>query len=205
MGAYVVEMLRLSMEAMVKQDVNLARKVIAMDDTADEMDLQIEGICMRLLGHQQPLSKDLRIIGTALKIITDLERIGDFAVDIAKTARRLATQEYFKPLIHLSEMARTAEHMVRDAVEAYVDLNLDLVAQVIEEDDTIDRLYDELFTELLEAMERDPQLIRQAVWFLHVARFLERVGDHAVNVAERVNYIETGRLETLRETHGPAS
>lgn len=205
MGSFVVEMLHLSMEAMVNQDVELANRVIAMDDEADDMDLRIEGECMRLLALQQPMSKDLRIIGTALKIITDLERIGDFSVDIAKTARRLADEEYFKPLTHLGQMASTGERMVRNSVQAFAKQDLELVREVLQDDDIIDDLYDELFTELLEAMERDPSLIRQAVWFLHVARFLERTGDHAVNVAERVNYIETGKLEALKAAHAPTS
>ena len=201
MGSYVAQMLSLSMQALVRQDLNLAQRVIAMDDTADEMDFQIEQKCMRLLARQQPVSRDLRIIGTGLKVITDLERIGDFAVDIAKTARRLAIEPHFRPLLDLSKMSAAVEWMVRESIHAYVEHDLDLVTQVIARDDEVDECYDRMFTELLDLMERDPSVIRQATWLLHVGRFLERIADHAVNVAERVHYVETGKLEQLSRSH----
>jgi phosphate transport system protein len=197
MGSFVVEMLGVAVQALVRQETELAEHVIQMDDTADQMELQIEHTCMRLLALQQPMSRDLRIIGTALKVITDLERIGDFAVDIAKTARRLAGEPYFKPLNDLSRMASATEWMVRECIHAYVEHDLDLVYQVVARDDEVDDCYDRLFTELLRRMEKDPTVIRQAAWLLHVARFLERIGDHAVNVAERVYYVETGELRQL--------
>ncbi len=201
MGSFVVQMLSLSMQALAKQDVELANRVIGMDDTADEMDLQIEHNCMRLLALQQPMSRDLRVIGTALKVITDLERIGDFAVDIAKTARRLTMDPFYKPVNDLSRMAVAVEWMVRASIHAYVDHDLDLVTQVVARDDEVDDCYDRIFTELLERMEEDRWLIRQSTWLLHVARFLERIGDHAVNVVERVYYMETGELKQLARSH----
>jgi phosphate transport system protein len=203
MGSYVVEMLSVSMQALVRQETELAEHVIEMDDTADYMELQIEHTCMRLLALQQPMSRDLRIIGTALKVITDLERIGDFAVDIAKTARRLATEPYFKPLVDLPRMSVAVEWMVRECIHAYVEHDLDLVQQVVAKDDEVDEYYDRLFTELLKRMESDPTVIKQAAWLLHVARFLERIADHAVNVAERVHYVETGQLKPLAKKPGP--
>jgi phosphate transport system protein len=201
MGSYVVEMLGVAMEALLRQNATLARHVIEMDDVADAMDLQIEQKCMRLLALQQPMSRDLRIIGTGLKVITDLERIGDFAVDIAKTARRLADEPYFQPLHDLSRMASTAEWMVRESIHAYVEHDLDLVAQVVARDDEVDDCYDQMFTVLLDRMEREPHVVRQATWLLHVGRFLERIADHAVNVAERVYYVETGDLKQLARSH----
>lgn len=201
MGSYVVQMLSLSMQALLKQDNEQANRVIAMDDTADAMDLQIEQNCMRLLALQQPMSRDLRVIGTAMKIITDLERIGDFAVDIAKTARRLSVDPFFQPMEELSRMSTSVEWMVRAAIHAYVDHDMDLVAQVVARDDEVDECYDRIFTVLLERMEEDRWMVRQATWLLHVARFLERVGDHAVNVVERVYYMETGELKQLARSH----
>ena len=197
MGTYVAEMLSVSMQSLVRQDAIMARHVIEMDDTADDMDFQIEQTCMRLLARQQPMSRDLRIIGTGLKVITDLERIGDFAVDIAKVARRLASEPYFQPLTDLSRMSGAVEWMVRESIHAYVDHDLDLVEQVVARDDEVDDCYDVMFTELLRKMERDPSVIRQATWLLHVGRFLERIADHAVNVAERVYYVETGEFKQL--------
>jgi len=205
MGSYVVEMVNVAMQSLVRRETELAEHVVEMDDTADYMELQIEHTCMRLLALQQPMSRDLRIIGTALKVITDLERIGDFAVDIAKTARRLSSEPYFKPLADLPRMASAVEWMVRECIHAYVEHDLDLVQQVVARDDEVDEYYDRLFTELLKRMEQDPSVIRQAAWLLHVARFLERIADHAVNVAERVHYVETGELKPLGRKPGEGS
>jgi len=201
MGSFVVRMLSMSMQSLVQQDVELATRVVEMDDTADFMDLQIEHTCMRLLALQQPMSRDLRVIGTALKVITDLERIGDFAVDVAKTTRRLAAEPYIQPLDELMKMSQTVEWMVQECIHAYVERDLDLVNRVVARDDEVDEAYDRVFTQLLARMESDPSVIRQATWLLHVGRFLERIADHAVNVAERVCYMETGELKQLSASH----
>src|SRR3712207_3654336 len=132
MGTYVVEMLDLSMRALVHQDLNLANRVVAMDDAADQMDQEIEQACLRLLALQQPMSKDLRIISTALKIITDLERIGDFSVDIAKTARRLAREAPFQAPAEIPRMAECVKALVREALQAYVSCDLARVRRAIE-------------------------------------------------------------------------
>lgn len=199
MGSYVSQMVVVAMQAVSKQDPRLSFHVIEMDDTADFMDLQIEHTCLRLLALQQPMSRDLRVIGTAFKVITDLERIGDYAVDIAKTARRLASEPYLVPLNDLDRMAKATEWMVRECIHAYVEHDLDLVNQVVARDDEVDDCYDRLFTDLLDRMERDRSMIRQGTWILGIARFLERIADHAVNVAERVHYVETGELKQLHQ------
>ena len=201
MGTYVVEMLSLAMQALTEQNVNLANHVIDMDDAADQMDLDIEQTCMRLLALQQPMSRDLRIIGTALKIVTDLERIGDFSVDIAKTARRMAREPYFKPVVRIPQMAECVKALVRESLQAYVHHDLERVNRAIDMDDQVDRYYDEIYTELLQHVEREPHLFRQATWFTHVIHFLERIADHAVNVAERVYYMETGDAAQLARSH----
>jgi len=201
MGSFVSQMLVVAMQALTKQDPRLSRHVIEMDDTADNMDLQIEHTCIRLLALQQPMSRDLRVIGTAFKIITDLERIGDYAVDIAKTARRVSEEPYLIPLKDLERMATATDWMVRECIHAYVEHDLDLVNQVVARDDEVDECYDRLFTDLLDRMERDRSVIRQGTWILGVGRFLERIADHAVNVAERVYYVETGELKQLHHGH----
>jgi phosphate transport system protein len=201
MGSFVSQMLVVSMQALTRQDPRLSHHVIEMDDTADSMDLQIEHTCIRLLALQQPMSRDLRVIGTAFKIITDLERIGDYAVDIAKTARRVSEEPYLIPLKDLERMASATDWMVRECIHAYVEHDLDLVNQVVARDDEVDECYDRLFTDLLNRMERDPAVIRQCTWILGVARFLERIADHAVNVAERVYYVETGEVKQLHLGH----
>lgn len=203
LGSFVVQMLELSVRALVTQDADMAARVCLMDDAADSLDLQIEQTCIRLLALQQPMARDLRTISTALKVITDLERIGDFAVDIAKTARRLSPETLEVDLHDLSRMSEVVQWMVRACVQAFVEHDLDLVSRVVARDDEADMFYDRIFSHLLDVMESNPALIRQATWLTHVARFLERVGDHAVNVAERVYYMETGQFRQLSLRHGP--
>lgn len=202
MGDHVVQMLDLSLETLSTRDHELCRRVIEMDDVADRYDYQIEQSCLRLLALQQPMSKDLRIIGTALKIITDLERIGDFAVDIAKTARRGAGETFREPIPQIRDMGGMVRSVVCEALRAYVRSDLECVHLAIEMDDQVDRCYDQIFTELLEAAEADPRIYREAVWYTHVIRFLERMADHAVNVAERVYYMVTGIPRQLAPSHG---
>lgn len=198
---FVVAMLTDAMRALVDQDEALADKVILDDDVADDLDLRIEQECMRLLALQQPMAKDLRIIGTAMKVIADLERVGDYAVDIARSAKTLAAEPYFKALVDIPRMSEITIHMVRTAAEAFVHEDLDLVRQVIEQDDEVDHLWYHLLDELVDYMRRDPDLVLQATHLLLVARYLERIADHVVNVAERVSYMVTGKFEDLALSH----
>lgn len=201
MGTFVESMLEKAVRALAEQDVKLAQEVIAADDTADDMDLAIEQQCMRLLALQQPMSRDLRTIGTIMKVISDVERIGDYSVDIGRTAIKLADTEYFKPLVDIPRMTDIVRQMLRQALQALVNRNLDLVTQVIECDDAVDRLWYGLLDELEGIMQERPELVPQAIALLLVARYLERIADHTVNIAERIAYMETGRLETLAPSH----
>jgi len=201
LASFVVEMLSDAMRALVEQDEALADQVIRDDDVADDLDLHIEQECMRLLALQQPMAKDLRVIGTAMKIIADLERVGDYAVDIARSAKTLADEPFFKALVDIPRMAEITIGMVRTAAQAFVSEDLALVREVIEQDDEVDRLWYHLLDELVEYMQQDPELILQATHLLLVARYLERIADHVVNVAERVSYMETGRFEDLALSH----
>jgi phosphate transport system protein len=186
MGSIVEEMLDTAMRALTHADLGLAQQVIDTDDRVDAMDLEIEGRCMRLLALQQPMATDLRTIGAALKIIADIERIADYAVDVGKIVRRLADHPYQRQLTHIPRMGEVTRRMVHTALQAYVQRDLELVMQVVRDDDLVDDLEDRLFTELLLEMERDPTVVRQTTLLLFVARYLERCADHAVNVAERV-------------------
>ena len=201
MGTFVESMLENASRALAEQDVKLAQEVIAADDTADDMDLAIEQQCMRLLALQQPMSRDLRTIGTIMKVISDVERIGDYSVDIGRTAVRLADAEYFKPLVDIPRMADIVRQMLRQALQALVNRNLDLVTQVIDCDDAVDKLWYGLLDELEGIMQQRPEVVPQAVALLLVARYLERIADHTVNIAERIAYMETGRMETLAPSH----
>lgn len=201
MGAFVEAMLEKSVRALSEQDVNLAREVIESDDVADDMDLAIEKQCMRLLALQQPMSVDLRTIGTVMKVIADVERIGDYSVDIAKTAIELAQTEYFKPLVDIPKMADMVRDLLREALEALVERDLDMVFQVIEEDDQVDEMWHSLRDEIEGIMEDRPEVVKQGTALMLVARYLERIADHTVNIAERVAYMETGELQTLAPSH----
>jgi len=203
MGAFVEAMLEKAVRALAEQDVNLAREVIQSDDVADDMDLAIEQQCMRLLALQQPMARDLRIIGTIMKVIADVERIGDYSVDIAKTAIKLANTEYFRPLEDIPRMAELVREMLRQALESFVKRDLRLVARVIESDDAVDKLWYRVADDVETVMQERPEVVPQALALLLVARYLERVADHAVNIVERVAYMETGRLEALAASHGP--
>lgn len=201
MGEFVETMLEKAGRALVTHDAKLAKEAIAADDTADDMDLEIEQHCMRLLALQQPMSRDLRTIGTVMKVIADVERIGDYSVDIAKTAIELAQTEYYKPLEDIPQMVEITRWMLRQALEALVAHDLTLVAKVIERDDEVDRLWYRIREQVEEVMQARPEVVPQAVALLLVARYLERVADHTVNIAERVAYMETGRLEALAPSH----
>ncbi|MFP3903572.1 MAG: phosphate signaling complex protein PhoU [Armatimonadota bacterium] len=201
MGAFVEAMLDKSSRALTEQDVDLAQEVIESDDIADDMDLAIEKQCMRLLALQQPMSADLRTIGTVMKVIADVERIGDYSVDIAKTAIELAHTEYFKPLVDIPKMADRVRDLLREALKALVERDLELVAEVIEGDDDVDRMWHNLRDEIIGIMENDPETVDQGVALVLVARYLERIADHTVNIVERVAYMETGELKTLAPSH----
>ena len=201
MGERAEAMLAKSVEALALHNVELAHEVIAEDDRVDEMDLGIEHECMRLLALQQPMSRDLRTIGTVMKVISDVERIGDYSVDIARTAIKLADTEYFRPLVNIPQMADLVRTMLRQALEALVHRDLERVARVVEWDDQVDRMWYAFSNELERLMQERPDLVPQAAALLLVARYLERVADHTVNIVERVAYMETGRLEALARSH----
>lgn len=190
-----------AVQALTTNDLALAELVIARDDVIDQLDLDIEKECMRLIALQAPIASDLRLIGTALKVITDLERIGDHAVDIAKVARKLVNSGFKRQMADFPRMASRFRAMLRTALEAFVRHDLSLVSQVVDADDEIDDLFHEIRSDLHEAMKSDPSIVVDASYLLFVAHYLERMADHAVNIAERVHYVETGELAQLAKSH----
>lgn len=198
LGSVVEEMVDGAIAALVDQNTVLAHNVVDRDDEADHLDLAIETECMNLLALQQPMSKDLRLIGTVMKAISDLERIGDYSVDIAKVAIRLAGRPYFKPLVDIPRMGQLVKKMVRDTLRAFVERDLDAVQRICTtDDDQVDAMNNRLFDELLAAMQARPDVVVQAAYFLLITRFLERIADHCTNIAERIHYMETGELVEL--------
>src|SRR5260370_9247198 len=196
LGSLVEEMVDHAMEAVISQDPDLDKEVINRDDLADSLDLYIETRCMRLLALQQPVSKDLRTIGSILKAITDLERIGDFSVDISHVALRLADLPDFQPPEQLSEMAELVKQMVRHTLRAFVDRDMQAVERLCAtEDDEIDYRYNRIFSELLDQMTREPAKAEQDAYRILGAHYPDRTADNPTNVGERIYYMETGHVK----------
>lgn len=205
MGSEVDRMLELAIRALTEQDIELAQDIIRSDDAVDRTDVEIELMCMRLIALQQPVARDLRLIGTALKAIADLERVGDYAVDIAKIGRRIAKRSFYKPLIDIPHLAELVRQMLRDMLTAFVNHDLGLADKVIQNDDQVDTLFHQQRDYLIERMQQDSSIVYLATYVLFAAKYLERAADHIVNVAERLHYIETGELHPLAQSHKPTS
>lgn len=199
LGTVVEEMLENAMRSLFNRDSKLADLVVRQDDVADQLDLEIEQQCLRLLAMQQPLSKDLRIIATIIKIIADLERVGDYSVDIAKTGERMGPNPFFEPMLPIQEMGEKTLHIVHDTLRAFADRDLALARRIcVHDDDVVDDLHDHIFEEALALMQARPETVPQATRFLLISRYLERIADHCTNIAERISYMETGHLEELK-------
>lgn len=197
LGTFSADMLTKAMTALERQDLALAAEVRRSDDVADSLDREIEKASIAMLASQQPVSGDLRLILGALRVATDLERIADYSKDIAKIALAVGGEPWFKPLEDLARMGTLTAELLRQALRAFADGDLDLARQVAARDEEIDDLWHKLWEELNEKMQSQPRIIPQASHLLLVARYLERIGDHTVNVLERLNYIETGQLGHL--------
>jgi len=192
MGKLVDESIDRTITALKEQDVELAKDIFAGDDVVDDMEKAIERRCLNLIARQQPIAKDLRKISAALKMITDLERIADHSADIAELTIRMANDKYIKPLIDLPKMAEVAKNMVNQAIEAYVNQDIELAKSVCESDDEVDALFLRIVYDLTHIMKEKPETVEQAVDLMFVAKYLERMADHATNVAEWVIFIDTG-------------
>ena len=193
MGQAVDLAMHQAMKALIEQDLNLAQAVIDGDDVIDAMEIAIEDKCMVLIARQQPLAKDLRIIGTGFKISTDLERIGDHATNIAEIALELAQEQLVKPLVDMPQMATIAQEMLEDALKSYINLDISLAEAVCIKDDKVDDLYKKIFCELSKIMAQDSGKIKQSTQLMLVARCIERIAGHATNIAERVIYLVTAQ------------
>ncbi|HEV2359943.1 MAG TPA: phosphate signaling complex protein PhoU [bacterium] len=197
MGALVEEAVRRSIEALRARSVEMAEEIIAADNSIDALHLELEERCLMLMATQQPMAKDLRTIAAVWAMTMDLERIGDHAEDIARATKRMAGQPLLKPLIDIPRMADMVQRMLRTGLDAFVRRDVDLAQQMAAADDEVDHLYGQVFRELLTYMIEDPRNIQRATYLLVSAQALERMGDHATNIAERVIYMVTGTLKEL--------
>ena len=197
MGGSVENLINLAVESLSKLDDSVARRVIEDDDHIDDYLTKIDELCLRLIALQQPMASDLRIIGTAIKIATDLERIADHAVDIAKVTLRFAGEELVKPLVDIPHMAEIAKDMLRESLLAYTERDVHRAASLAEKDDQVDKLYSSVLQELIALMGVDFNKNRQLTHLIFVAHYLERVADHATNIGEGVIYMTTGKRKDL--------
>ena len=193
MGALIERSIENATQAMVDRDVEKAKSAIVADEEIDQKERDIESLCFKLLLQQQPVAKDLRLISSALKMITDMERIGDQAADIAGIVSYIASEPEIKGLAHLSQMGQNAIIMVRGSLDAYVRKDLDLARTIMGMDDAIDVLFDIVKDELIAHIRSDASSGSQAIDLLMIAKYYDRIGDHAQNIAEWVEYALTGK------------
>jgi len=194
MGSLVEDAIRRSIKALVDRDRDQALAVIDGDTVINTHDVEIEEECIRLLAIWQPTGSNLRFITTAIKIITDLERMGDLAVDICERSLELLDEPQLKPYIDIPRMAEAAQKMLKDSLDAFVKKDPDLAMTVCEADDFVDNLNQQIFNELLVYMLQDPKNIARAVRLTYITKYLERIGDHATNIAEMVVYMVKGKV-----------
>jgi phosphate transport system protein len=201
MGSLVEEAIGLAMQSLVKRDSALAQKVIENDARINTYDVEIDEDSIRLIALRQPTAGDLRFVTMAMKITTDLERIGDYAVDICERALELNEEPQLKPYIDLPRMAEVAQGMMHDALQAFLNRDIRLAIDVINRDDVVDQLTVQIFNELLFFMIKDNTTITRAIKISYISKYLERVADHATNIAEMVVYMIEGRM--IRHTRPP--
>ena len=194
LGTMVETAIRDSVRSLVDRDSDLARDVIKRDHLINALEVKIDEECVRLIALRQPMAGDLRFITTTMKITTDLERMGDLAVNIAERALELNAEPQLKPFKNIPKMAEITERMVRDTLDAFVKGCSKLPYEVINRDDEVDDLTVTNFNELLELMLKDPRIIPLAVKRTYVAKYLERIADHTTNIAEMIIYFCKGKM-----------
>ena len=194
MGGLVEDQIRRVMRALIERDGDLAQEVIDRDRQVNSYDVEIDEKCVELLALNQPAAGDLRFITTAMKIVTDLERIGDQAVNIAQRAIELNREPQLKPYIDLPRMAGRAQAMVKESLDAFVTRDTELARRVCAADAEVDALKEQIFRELLTFMMEDTRTISRAIRLILISRFMERVADHATNIAEMVIYMVEGKM-----------
>lgn len=197
MGSMIEKSIETAIKALVNQDVDLARHAIEADEEIDRQERIIEDLCLKLLLQQQPVAKDLRLISSALKMITDMERIGDHASDISEITIALADQPYIKKLEHIQQMAKETMIMLVGSIEAFVDKDLEKANEVIKRDDVVDDLFDKVKKELIQMIHENADKGEQAADLLMVAKYMERISDHATNISEWVIFSITGEHKSM--------
>ncbi len=186
MGSMIEDSIQKAINALIDQNVELAKKIMDNDTQIDHEQKKIENLCFNLLMQQQPVAKDLRVISAAMKMVTDMERIGDHAADISEMTILMSKTKYILNLEHINRMASETVQMLIRSIEAYVEKDMNKAVDVIASDDVVDDLFDKNKAELIEQIQREPQSAESAADMLMVAKYFERIGDHATNIAEWV-------------------
>lgn len=186
MGSMIEDSIQKAIDALIDQNVELAKKIMDNDTQIDHEQKKIENLCFNLLMQQQPVAKDLRVISAAMKMVTDMERIGDHAADISEMTILMSKTPYVPNLEHINRMASETVQMLIRSIEAYVEKDMKKAVEVIASDDIVDDLFDKNKAELIEQIQREPQSAESAADMLMVAKYFERIGDHATNIAEWV-------------------
>jgi phosphate transport system protein len=193
MGVMIEKAIKNATRAIVDHEKKRAKKAIEMDSEIDQQEKDIEALCLQLLLRQQPVAKDLRLISAAMKMVTDMERIGDQAADISEIARYLIGKENLINLETIPLMAEATSRMVTDAIDAFVKKDLELAQKVIDYDDVVDELFHRIRNDVISLIQNDSACGEQAVDYMMVAKYFERIGDHATNIAEWVVFSITGK------------
>jgi phosphate transport system protein len=194
LGGLVEEQVQRSIKALVERDPDLARTTIEEDHRVNRMEVEVDEECVRLIALRQPAAGDLRFITTAMKIVTDLERMGDLAVDTCERAIELNEEPPLKPYIDIPRMADAAQRMLKESLDAFVNRDAALARKVCRDDDFVDDLNKQVFRELVSFMIEDPHTITRAIRISFISKYLERVADHATNIAEMVVYMVEGKI-----------
>lgn len=199
MSGLVEKSLHNSVESLRTLNVTIAEGVITLDNDINDLEIEIDEFAIQLIATQQPVAKDLRKIISAIKIASDLERIADLSVNIAKVTKRLEGQKLVKPLIDIPNMIETAKKMLRIGIDSYINEDVEMAKSLAEMDDTIDHTYKMILNELIELMVEDNAIINQGQLLGFAARYIERVGDHITNIGESVIYLVTGTRKELND------
>jgi phosphate transport system protein len=193
MGGMVEDQIHKAIKSLVDRDSTLAELIIERDREVNRLDVEIDELCIKLLALHQPAGRDLRFITTGLKITTDLERIGDMAVNVCERALELNNEAQLKPYIDIPRMARIAQRMIRESLDAFVREDTDLALKVCKNDEEVDQLNSQIFREVITFMIEDPHTINRAMKISSISKYLERIADHATNIAEMVIFMVKGK------------
>lgn len=194
LGGLVEQQIANAIKSLIDRDTPLAEEVIEKDHVVNGLEVEIDELCLKVLALRQPAASDLRLITTAIKLITDLERIGDKAVNICERVIELNQEPPLKPYVDLPKMAEAAQKMLRESIDAFIKRDTELAAKVLGDDDAVDVLHKKIMEELLSYMIKDPSCVSRAMNVMFISKYIERIGDHATNIGEIVIFMVKGKV-----------